>query len=329
MSSTSAAIEQAGQRVVIGHVLQLRLIANALADVLYLAEEMLRRAVGGTHERRMDGDPHDLTDDVHEALLHPERALLAGQQDAHHLLVAVCVRWMAEVGEAHLLQLLARVAGECAERVVDLDEGSVEVGQRHADRRRLERGAEALLCSGDALDALAQRGIGRDALADVAHDRLPFDRLAGVRVEHPPDARLDPHVTALAVSQPSVDGDRAALVIDATPRSEDLMAIVGMNELARLAPEQLLRLVADQLAAGGGRVGDAPGRTEDDDGVRGVVGEQAVALLGGAQLLNRGALAANGLEHATRCASAPRAPGEAGPGSQHHAVTIGSAPPLL
>ena len=47
----AAAVEQAGQRVVVGHVLQLLLEALALRDVLDLGEQVVGAALGVAHDR--------------------------------------------------------------------------------------------------------------------------------------------------------------------------------------------------------------------------------------------------------------------------------------
>ena len=100
-------------------------------------------------------------------------------------------------------------------------------------------------------------------------------------------ARLDPDVMALAVAQAAGDRDRPAVVGDARAGTRDRAAVVGVDEVARLASDDLLRRVADQLRRGRRDVRDPPVGAEHEDHVGRVVGQQAMALLGGAQLRAR------------------------------------------
>ena len=181
----------------------------------------------------------------------------------------------------------------------------VEVGQRHPDRRRLEGGAEALLGGGDALDALAQRGLGGDALADVAHDRLPLDRRAGRRrraraARAPRSTRSGPR-----------GGAGGSVTVIVPPSSVDARARARRPRGGRRGGRS--------RAAGARRSPPARGRSarshagetyviaavgaEREDRVGRVVGEQPVALLGRAQL----GLGAVALGRAARRRAASRA----------------------
>ena len=87
------------------------------------------------------------------------------------------------------LELLARVAGDLAERLVDAQEAPVERPHRHPDRRLVERRAEAVL-------GLAQRVLGAAALGDVLDLRDEVERLAGV-VAHERDRQQHPALLAV------------------------------------------------------------------------------------------------------------------------------------
>jgi hypothetical protein len=65
----AAAVEEAGQRIVVDQVLEALLEAAAVRDVLDLAEDVARPAVGIAHERRVHGDPHRVALGVQVALL--------------------------------------------------------------------------------------------------------------------------------------------------------------------------------------------------------------------------------------------------------------------
>jgi hypothetical protein len=65
----AAAVDQAGQRVVVGHVLQAFLVALALGDVLELGEQVQGAAVAVAHQRHVDVDPQDVPVGVDEPQL--------------------------------------------------------------------------------------------------------------------------------------------------------------------------------------------------------------------------------------------------------------------
>jgi hypothetical protein len=65
----AGAIEQAGQRIVVGHVLQLGLVALAIADVLDMGDDVQRLAALVTDQAGADGGLDHPTAGVDVALL--------------------------------------------------------------------------------------------------------------------------------------------------------------------------------------------------------------------------------------------------------------------
>ena len=94
---------------------------------------------------------------------------------------------MRDRREVHPAQLLGGVARDRAQRLVDLEVVAFEVGDRHPDRRVLERAPEALLRLGDLALAL-------DALVDVLGDEHRADDLGAVAAQR---ARADPQREAV------------------------------------------------------------------------------------------------------------------------------------
>ena len=123
-----AAVEQAGQRVVVGHVAQLGLVAAALGDVLHLREEVERLAVGVAHQRRVDRHPHRAAGGVQVAALGAVAGELALEHRPARLPVGLEVVGVGDRGDRQPLELRGRVAGDLAQRAVDAQEA--EVGAR-------------------------------------------------------------------------------------------------------------------------------------------------------------------------------------------------------
>src|ERR1043165_9127479 len=103
--------------------------------------EELRRAVAD--QRRADDHLADAPAAVDDALLDAIAADVAGAQPAQERRLAFGVVGMREVVKADAPQLLARVAGDLAEAVVDVQPSAVAVDERDAHRRLLDAGAEA------------------------------------------------------------------------------------------------------------------------------------------------------------------------------------------
>ena len=192
-----AAIEQAGQRVVVGQVAQLGLVAAPLGDVLDLEQDVLRLAGGVAHQRRVDRGPEDLAGGVQPAPLSADRAAVAAAEAGERLGLVRAVVGVQQPHDRRALELVLLAAGERAQRAVDLQEAPVDRGDRHADRRLLEGGAEAGL--GVGLGAL---GLG--AGVDVADRGVDLGERAAVADRQ--QLGVGPAPGAVGAAQ--ADGDR-------------------------------------------------------------------------------------------------------------------------
>ena len=136
----------------------------ALRDVLDERDDV-RRSAGLVDERtaRLTPDDRPALADVAPLVL--PLGAEAGAHLGHIRRVALDVVRVADVTEGHLHQFRDGVAQDLRESFVDLDELPVEARQRHSDRRRAERAAEASLarlqrqaCAGDVGDILERDG---------------------------------------------------------------------------------------------------------------------------------------------------------------------------
>ena len=100
-----AAVEQPGERVVVGHVAQLGLVAAALGDVLHLREEVQRHAVGVAHERRVDHHPDRAARRVQVAPLGAVARHLALEHRPARLPVGLEVVGVGDRGDRQALEL--------------------------------------------------------------------------------------------------------------------------------------------------------------------------------------------------------------------------------
>ena len=100
---------------------------------------------GVAHERRAHRDPHLAPVGVEEALLELVARDLAGDELLELVLGVGAVVRMREREERDAEQLVLGAAEHLCERAVHAEQLAVGARERHADRRVLERGAEALL----------------------------------------------------------------------------------------------------------------------------------------------------------------------------------------
>src|SRR5579862_9649723 len=103
-------------------------------------------------------------------LLHVVGANLPGEHPSCVVEVELEVVGMRDVLEAALEQLVAGVADELAEGVVDLEKASVGRDERHADRGRLERPGEAAFALEERRLGVLQRAGGFALLAEIDDD---------------------------------------------------------------------------------------------------------------------------------------------------------------
>ena len=225
-----AAVEQAGERVVVGHVAQLGLVAAALRDVLRLGEEVQRGAARVAHERRRDGDPDDVAVVVQIAALAASGRDLAGEHALALLLVLRAVVGVQQRQHRAALELGRLVAGDGAQRAVDAQEAAVGAHDRHPGGALLEGGAEALLGLGEA-------ALGLHALVDVADDRVRLGDAAGA-VADDVQLRLDPDRPPVAPDEAEGRADVVGLE-GAVAHREDDREVLDEHEVVAGAADQL------------------------------------------------------------------------------------------
>src|SRR6185295_5977817 len=97
----------------------------------------------------------------------------AASEPGERLGLLLAVLRVQQAHDRRALELVLVTAGDRAQRAVDLEEAAVDRGDRHADRRLLERGAEAGLGVG-----LAALGFG--AGVDVADRGVDLDERAAL-----------------------------------------------------------------------------------------------------------------------------------------------------
>ena len=268
-----AAVEQAGERIVVGQVAQLGLVAPALRDVLRLQEHVLRHAGAVAHQREVDGRPDDRARRVQPAPLAAHRGGVAAGQARERVRLLVAVLGMHEAHDRRALELVLGAAGERAQRAVDLQEAAVDGGDGHPDRRLLEGGAEARL--GVGLQAL---GLG--LRVDVADRRVDLRKLAAVA--HGDEMGLGPAPGAVGAAQ--AHGQRGVLLAreQAAHGGDRGGGVAGMDEVGAAGADQRAGGEVEQLEAALGDLLDrAVGRERGQD-VAGVVGQLARARVGGA-----------------------------------------------
>ena len=164
----AAAVEQPGERVVVGQVAQLVLEAAALGDVLDLHEHVDRRALVVAHDGGAQRDPHRVAVGVDDAQLGGHAVV--GQQRGEGLGGELLVVGVQQLLVAQRGELLGRAAGDAGQRGVDALDAAVDADQRHADRGAVEGDLEAAL-------GLAAGALGQALLGDVARDDDdPLDR---------------------------------------------------------------------------------------------------------------------------------------------------------
>ena len=169
----AAAVEQPGERVVIGQVAQLVLEAAALGDVLDLHEHVDRRALVVAHDGGAQRDPHGVAVGVDDAQLGGHAVV--GQQRGEGLGGELLVVGVQQLLVAQRGELLGRAAGDGGQRGVDALDAAVDADQRHADGGAVEGDLEAAL-------GLAAGALGQALLGDVARDEDdPLDRAVAAR----------------------------------------------------------------------------------------------------------------------------------------------------
>ena len=133
------AVEQCRQKIVIDEVFQTPLELLALGDVLHLRDEMQREAVVVADERDVQQHPHRVAPGMLVSLLDLIRRDAPVEQLQILSRVDVDVVRIRQVAERAGAQLLGRIPGDPAQRVVHSQHPAGHVHQGHADRRVRER----------------------------------------------------------------------------------------------------------------------------------------------------------------------------------------------
>jgi len=226
-----------------------------------------------------------------------EQAARGGDLAGEHPLALLCLV-LAVVGVQQrehraALELGVPVAGDGAQCPVHPQDAPVDADDRHACRALLERGAEALL-------GLGQRALGLQAVGDVADDGVGLERLAGRRVAHDPQLRLDPHDALVAPEE----AERGADVVGLTRpvvHGHEHRHVGGVHQVLAGAPHELLRLEAEHLAAGRGNGDDPAVRAVQRDDVGRRHGQFERAGLGGTAALHGEVVLGPALLEQPRC----------------------------
>ena len=164
----AAAVQQSRQRVVVGQVHELLLRAPAVGDVLDLGDQLQRASIGVAQHGHLHRHPHRTPFSVNEAFLTPKAVRVAGKQRRDLLFLFAEVIRVGDRLRISRLELLARVARDLAQRVIDSREPEVQIEHRHSDRGLIEHPVEKLL-------RFAQSSVGPVALGHVA-ERPPMRR---------------------------------------------------------------------------------------------------------------------------------------------------------
>ena len=234
------------RRRVVDHGLQallalapLGLGAAALAEVDQLDEEVERPFAVAVHQRDVRQHVQDTAVGVHHALLERVAAAAPGEQLAHERLVELDVLGVVEGVQAGGAHLGLGAAEDLGDRAVQAQPATLEVDQRHPDRRVVEGAAEELL-------GVAQRVLDAARLGHVLTGAVDDAREA-VAVELDLAARMDHARVAVGADDPVVDVEIAPLADRDLHDARDARAVVGMDVL------EVLRVAALGLPPAAGR----------------------------------------------------------------------------
>ena len=261
-----AAVQQAGERVMVGEVAQAVLGALAALDVLHLDEEV-DRPVGVAHQRRAHQHPRRRPAMHHHGQLLPDGRLLPGHElagapaDPRHV---VREQDRADVAAA---ELLPRAPEQAGERVVDPQEAAVEGDDHHAHGRGVEGEAELLL--GPPALLLLAPPVGDVGEGDDHGCPGVLRELHGRRRDREP--------AQLAVGAGHADHDAALL--DAGPhRHHGGMLLAGQRRavLAHGVPAPVERALAAASSSGGQPEDPLGGGVPGQDQAFGVLDDDAL-----------------------------------------------------
>jgi len=136
---------QPGQRVMVGQIADVLLVALARGDVLNLRYEVAGLVRRGAHQRYAEERVNRVALLVEVALFHGVGLDLAGGQPPHERKVGGQVLGMSQGLKRGLQKLVDRVAQHRGERRIGLQPPPFQRHQRHADGGVHERGLEMIL----------------------------------------------------------------------------------------------------------------------------------------------------------------------------------------
>ena len=226
----------------------------ALGDVLDLADEVQRPVVEVAHDRRAHRDPHRVPVVVQVALLDLAVRDRAGEEPGHRLATHLTVVGMAQVEDRRGQQLGFASSEDLHQRAVHPEEATVDRGERHADRRVLERAAEPLL-------RFAQLGLRQPPVREVA--RADDDARDGGIVEQVGGHGLHDAPTAVGVTEAYLD---AVGVVTGAGEVEAALgdgAVVGMDQVEHVGADQGFDVEAEDALGGRARVHEPTVRVDD------------------------------------------------------------------
>ena len=219
-----AAVGQAGEHVVAGHVAQLVLVLLAPRNILDHDHE-IDLGIARHHARHCHVHPHRRAILAHVALLDGIARDLARQQQPQRGFAGQHFPFQRHVAETHGLQFFLAVADDVLELAVGAQPAPVARGLGQADRRVVKGDAEAFL-------AVAQGGLGAHR-----HGQVLGDQEQQVFAVEPGAREGAAQVARLQHGQPGRQGQHQLLaVVGRTQADVDALAQLGqVQEVADVA----------------------------------------------------------------------------------------------
>ncbi len=239
----ASTVEQAGQGVVVGEVLELALRALAVGDVHDVGDRLGLLAVSFGEHRTADEHPDGVSVAVDQALLELDVVAVTDRQLAELDGRLDLVLGMCQGGQRGADELVEGPPEDPGEGGVDLEQTGVAAGfereQADPDRRAVERRVEAFLGGPHGI-------LQADAVGDVPGDRRRADYLAGGAVDQgDPQGDIDPPAVL-----GQADGLERLDPLAARELREDpgvLVTPVGRHEHPERAADRLGRRVAEEV----------------------------------------------------------------------------------
>ena len=194
-----------------GQSLDLGLVLLLLADVLHGGEQIIDAAIGLAHAFGVDHGGDDAAILAEEAALHDVTGTLAAEDTTEFPLVGFQFFRHGEIGAAPAFQLLAAVAGDGAQVVVELEQRLVRRDDGHADEGHVEELLQQPFRTGlvrQHQQALQSRLLTPEQKQGQADDDDEDERNAGHQQRHAPQRRQHLVAVDLGNDAPIGAGDR-------------------------------------------------------------------------------------------------------------------------